>query len=162
MSKAIPSGAGVVLMRNNQRGFMLLSVIFLTLIVSIGAQILLNANVKVQQRNSTLYLTAINLANEQFAEIESRAAAGTLDAGNFLIKDIDAYKDDLKSFNGIDSKKVEDGTAVPVEFDVSADINDYSTGTKKAKVIVKWTVGGKEKSIVSEKIIRAANSIAED
>ena len=98
----------VHMIKNNQRGFMLLNVVFLTLIVSIGAQILLNANVKVQQRNSTLHLTAINLANEQFAEIESCASAGTLDAGNFLIRNLNEYKDDLKSFNGISAEKIED------------------------------------------------------
>ena len=152
----------VHMIKNNQRGFMLLNVVFLTLIVSIGAQILLNANVKVQQRNSTLHLTAINLANEQFAEIESCASAGTLDAGNFLIRNLNEYKDDLKSFNGISAEKIEDGTAVPIEFDVSADIDDYSVGTKKVTVTVRWTVGGAEKSIVAEKIIRAANSIADD
>ena len=142
---------------NNQRGFMLLSVVFLTLIVSIGAQILLNANVKVQQRNSTLYLTAINLANEQFAEIESHAINGKALETNFM-----GNHNDLKSFNGISTEKIEDGTAVPIEFDVETSYENFSENLIKAKVTVKWTVGGAEKSVVSEKIIRAANSIADD
>lgn len=126
---------------------MLLSVVFLTLIVSLSAQILLNANVKVQQRNSTLYLTAINLANEQFAEIESRAAAGTLDEGNFLIKDIEKYKADLESRNGVKED------SEPIKFDVSAEVGEGDL--RNVTVTVKWSVGGKENSITSKKMIRA-------
>ena len=128
---------------------MLLSVVFLTLIVSFSAQILLNANVKVQQRNSTLYLTAINIANEQFAEIESR-----VDADKYLETEFMGNPDDLKSFNGIDTAKVEDGTAVPIEFDVGTSYESAGENLIKATVTVKWSVGGKEKSIKSQKIIR--------
>ena len=137
-------------MINNQRGFMLPGVVFLTLIVSFGALILLNAKVRVQQRNSTLYLTAINLANEQFAEIESRASAD-----KYLETDFMGNPDDLKSFNGVSTAKIEDGTAVPIEFDVETSYENAGKNLIKAKVTVKWSVGGKEKSIESQKIIRA-------
>lgn len=125
---------------NNQRGFMLLSVIFLTLIVSLGAQILLNANVKVQQRNSTLYLTAVNLANEQFAEIEGQ----NLPAGNYNFL---GNSDDLESYNGVKED------SEPVKFDVETSVSGETL--REVSVTVKWTVGGKENSIVSQKIIRA-------
>lgn len=119
---------------------MLFSVIFLTLIVSIGAQILLNANVKVQQRNSTLYLTAVNLANEQFAEIEGQ----NLPAGNYNFL---GNSDDLESYNGVKED------SEPVKFDVETSVSGETL--REVSVTVKWTVGGKENSIVSQKIIRA-------
>ncbi len=131
--------------KNNQRGFMLLSVIFLTMIVAISAQILLHANAKVQQRNSTAYLTAINLANEQFAELESRAASGNLSNGkhNFY-----GDKDDLESRNGVKEN------SVPLKFTVETKVDDEAENLKKTSVTVKWIVGGKENSVAAEKIIR--------
>ena len=119
---------------------MLLGAVFLTLIVSLGAQILLNANVKVQQRNSTLYLTAINIANEQFAEIEGQ----NLPAGsyNFLGND-----KDLESRNGVKED------SEPIKFDVETTVSGETL--REVTVKVKWTVGGREKSITSQKIIRA-------
>lgn len=119
---------------------MLLSVVFLTLIVSFVAQILLHANAKVQQRNSTAYLTAINLANEQFAEIEGQ----NLPAGNYNFL---GDENDLKSFNGIKAD------SEPLKFKVTADVG--AGDLRKVTVTVKWTVGGKENSVTSEKIIRA-------
>ena len=134
-------------MLNDQRGFMLLSVVFLTLIVSIGAQILLNANVKVQQRNSMLYLTAINIANEQFAEIEGQ----NLPAG---IYDFLGNDKDLESRNGVKED------SEPIKFDVETTVSGETL--REVTVKVKWIVGGRENSIVAKKIIRAANSIADD
>ena len=119
---------------------MLLSVVFLTLIVSIGAQILLNANVKVQQRNSTLYLTAINIANEQFAEIEGQ----NLPAGSY---DFLGDKKDLESRNGVKED------SEPIKFDVETTVSGETL--RKVTVKVKWTISGRENSIVAEKIIRA-------
>ena len=121
---------------------MLLSVVFLTLIVSFVAQILLHANAKVQQRNSTAYLTAINLANEQFAELEGQ----NLPAGNY---DFLGDESDLKSFNGVKAD------SEPLKFEVITEPKNNSGNLWTAKVTVKWTVGGKEKSVTSEKIIRA-------
>ena len=115
----------------SERGFMLLSAIFLTLIVAITAQMILSANVKVQQRNSTLYFTAINLANEQFAILESGA-------------NIEIPAEDLKSYNGVKED------SVPIEFKVST----IPQGNSKFKVKVEWNVDGESKTFESLKIIR--------
>ncbi len=119
----------------NQRGFMFLSAVFLTIIVAIMAQILLNANAKVQQRNSTLYLTAINLANEQFAILESGA--------NINIPD-----EDLKSYNGVKEN------SEPVKFKVFPIPEDGNKYTVK----VEWTVNGKTETLESTKIILTKNN----
>lgn len=120
---------GAALMKN-ERGFMLLGAIFLTLIVSIMAAILFNANVKVQQRNSTLYLTAINLANEQFAILESGA-------------DIEIPDEDKISYNGVKEN------SEPIRFRVSKSINGSEVTVK-----VEWTVNGENQTFESKKIIR--------
>ena len=116
---------------NNERGFMLLSAIFLTLIVSVMASILFNANVKVQQRNSTLYLTAINLANEQFAILESGA-------------NIEIPEEDKISYNGVKEN------SPPIRFRVSKNING-----REVTVKVEWEVNGETKTFESVKTIRS-------
>ncbi len=126
---------GAALMKN-ERGFMMLGAIFLTLIVSITATILLNANVKIQQKNSTLYLTAINLANEQFAILESGA--------NIKIPD-----EDLISLNGVKED------SPPVKFEVSYNLESETATYKKYKVTVNWTVGGETQTFESVKTIRS-------
>lgn len=118
----------------NERGFMLLSAIFLTLIVSIMATILLHANVKVQQRNSTLYLTAINLANEQFALLE-------------IDTSLEIPDDDKKSYNGLS------GNAAPVVFRISK----IHQGDRQYTVKVEWTVDGETETFESTKTILAEN-----
>ena len=121
---------GAALMKN-ERGFMLLSAIFLTLIVSIMAMILFNANVKVQQRNSTLYLTAINLANEQFAILESGA-------------NIEIPEEDKISYNGVKEN------SEPIKFRVSKSISGSEVTVK-----VEWEVNGKTETFESTKTIRS-------
>ena len=121
---------GAALMKN-ERGFMLLSAIFLTLIVSVMASILFNANAKVQQRNSTLYLTAINLANEQFAILESGA-------------NIEIPAEDKISYNGVKEN------SQPIEFRVSKNING-----REVTVKVEWEVNGETKTFESVKTIRS-------
>lgn len=128
---------GAALMKN-ERGFMLLSAIFLTLIVSIMAAILFNANVKVQQRNSTLYLTAINLANEQFAILESGAT------------DLDIPDEDKISYNGVKED------SQPIRFRVSKSINGSEVTVK-----VEWTVNGETKTFESTKTIRSIADISD-
>ena len=124
-------------MLNNQRGFMFLSAIFLTLIVAIMAQILLHANSKVQQRNSTLYFTAVNLANEQFAILEG---GGSIPP------------EDLKSLNGMDEN------ATPIIFDVSiTQQTPISENLVEVTVKVTWTVDGKPENFESTKIITNGN-----
>lgn len=61
---------------NNQRGFMLLNVVFLTLITALAATILMDAAPRIKNPQSVLRLTAIHLANKQFAILESKATAG--------------------------------------------------------------------------------------
>ena len=107
---------------------MFLSAIFLTLIISIIATITLNAKYKVQQNNSTLYLTAVNLANEQFAFIEGG------------LGDIPA--EDKKSYNGMTE------TAMPVEFKISTSRNG-----NRITVKVEWTVNGETETFESTKTI---------
>ena len=76
----------------NQRGFMLLSAVFLTLIVSFMSTLTLQA-VTYSHKNSTAdELTAINLADEQFAMIESLAAQDNLKQSSY---DFLGDKDDL-------------------------------------------------------------------
>ena len=125
-------------MLNNQRGFMFLSAIFLTLIVAIMAQILLHANSKVQQRNSTLYFTAVNLANEQFAILESGA-------------EISIPAEERKSLNGMSE------TATPIEFEISA-----SAVGSTVTVKVEWIVNGETKFFESTKTIRQSIPKNED
>ena len=121
---------GAALMKN-ERGFMLLSAIFLTLIVSVMASILFNANAKVQQRNSTLYLTAINLANEQFAILESGA-------------NIEIPEEDKISYNGVKEN------SEPIKFRVSKSISGSEVTVK-----VEWEVNGKTETFESTKTIRS-------
>lgn len=121
---------GAALMKN-ERGFMLLSAIFLTLIVSIMAMILFSANLKVQQRNSTLYLTAINLANEQFAILESSA-------------NVEIPEEDKISYNGVKEN------SQPIRFRVSKNINGSEVTVK-----VEWEVNGETKTFESVKTIRS-------
>ena len=128
--------SAVVMKTDNQRGFMFLSAIFLTLIVALMAQIILHANSKVQQRNSTLYFTAINLANEQFAILESGAK-------------IDIPPEDKKSYNGVDEN------SVPIEFDVSCNLEKDLGTLKEYKVTVIWTVNGETEKFESTKIIKS-------
>ena len=126
----------------NQRGYMLLNVIFLTLITAFAAQILLNAVPRVRNPEATLRMTAIYLANEQFAMLESRAANGTLSGSySFLGKD-----DDLTSYN-LDEEN-------PVEFKVNTSVN----GTPpKATVKITWQVGEKNFELKLERTIFVAN-----
>ncbi len=108
---------------------MLLSAVFLTLIVSLAAMILMNTQAKVQQRNSTLRLTAINLAKEQFALLESHSGASI-------------PAEDLKSLNG---GKDDSST---VTFEVHTAFNE-----NLATVTVKWTFRNQPQEIIFRKII---------
>ncbi|MBR4904612.1 MAG: type II secretion system protein [Selenomonadaceae bacterium] len=73
----------------NERGFLMLDVIFLMLITALAATILINAAPRAKNPQSTIRLIALHLANEQFAMLESKAAAGENLPENFLGKDAD-------------------------------------------------------------------------
>lgn len=129
----------------NERGFMLLQVVFLAMITSIVAMIFLNGVMQVKNRNATLRLTAIHLANEQIAELESRAAQGILPGGSVSWLGVD---DDLTTYNS--------GTKEPVKFDVKTNIANFSDSAalKKITVKVEWKIGEEKFQIESEKVIR--------
>lgn len=129
----------------NERGFMLLQVVFLAMITSIVAMIFLNGVMQTKNRNATLRLTAIHLANEQIAELESRAAQGILPVGSVSWLGVD---DDLTTYNS--------GAKVPVKFDVKTNVANFSDNSalKKVTVKVEWKIGEEKFQIESEKVVR--------
>ena len=133
----------------NERGFILLNVIFLTLIVSITATIFLNGTAAKNNSNSALRLTALNLANEQFAELESRAATGNLFSGNYSFL---GSAEDLKSYGLYETENEK----LPVEFSVTSTVKNYLSYENlfMAEVKVEWTFEGQNYELKSEKIIR--------
>ena len=127
----------------DERGFALLGVIFLTVITSFAAMILLNAATRVRNPQSTLQLTALHVANEQFAQLESLAANGTLDAGSYSFKGPD---EDLTTENF--------SLGSPVTFVVDTHVANGNGNLREVTVKVRWTVGGKNFEIESERTIR--------
>ena len=133
----------------SERGFMMMNVIFLTLIVSFTALIFLNGARRVNETDSALRLTALNLANEQFAEIEHLAAENNLSTGShsFLgdennLKNFGLYKDE-----DLQNKK-------PAEFTVTTSVENYSDNLKNVKITVKCTHAEKNFEIELEKLVR--------
>lgn len=112
------------------------------------AMIFLNASESIDNSNSALRLTAMNLIDEQFAEIESRVAKGNLSTGNlsFLGKN-----ENLISYNVNENN--------PVTFTVSTIVKSHVTYDLLFIVTVKveWFFAGKNFEIESEKIFRAKN-----
>ena len=131
----------------NQRGFMLLNVVFLTLITAFAATILLNAAPRVKNPQPTLKLTAYYLANEQFARLEGMAAAGRSIDGvsSFLGVDSDRFSPNLDEKN-------------PVEFTVQTTVTVKSDTLRTAKVTVTWTVGDENFEFAAERMIRIAHT----
>ena len=119
----------------NQRGFMLLNVVFLTLITSFAAMILLNAAPRIGNPQATLRLTAIYLANEQFAELESLAARGKTLSSSYLGKAEDLITTNLSDNN-------------PIEFKVTTNLSG-----NRATVKVSWQVGNDKFEIETERTI---------
>lgn len=126
----------------NERGFMLLNVVILTLITSFAAMILFNAAPRVRTPQSVLRLTALHLANEQFAMLESKAATVGLEAGSY---EFAGNHDDLTTLNA--------GTTVTFEVDTQVTANGNLRGVK---VIVSWKVGGETFELETERTIRVA------
>ncbi len=114
---------------------MLLNAVFLTLILSFAAMITLRSATQFNNEDSALRLHALNLANEQFALIESGS-------------DKNIPEDDLKSY-GLYSDKNKTQT----EFKVTTSIDNVNENLKKVKVIVTW----KDKKLELEKLIRLEN-----
>lgn len=120
----------------NERGYIFVEVIFLTLITSFVAAMLLNGISKLQNNSATLQITAQHLVNEQFALIENYAIYG----GSYQIDSAD-----LKTYNMDEN--------FPIEFDVQTDIKNYSENILKAVVKVSWSFGEKNFAIEQEKLI---------
>ena len=111
---------------------MLLNVVFLLMITSFAAMILINAAPRVRNHQSTLRLTAIYLANEQLAELESLAARGEP-----LTSDYHGKAEDLITTNISDDN--------PIEFKVTTTISG-----NRAVVKVSWQVGEDKFEIETE------------
>lgn len=124
-------------MKTNEKGFMLLSAVFLTLILSFVAMMTLQTMTRTKNSDTALRLQAINLANEQFALIESGSS-----------ENIPA--DDLKSYGLY--RKDDEKTKTPTEFKVTSSISGEGN-LKQAKVTVTWN----ENHLDFEKIIRREN-----
>lgn len=110
----------------NERGYLLLNVVFLTLITSFTAMILLNTAPRVKNPQSTLRLIAIHLANEQFAQLESLAAVNNLHGGNYPFLGV---QDDLTN----DSFREDNPVKFIVETQVSVNGN-LRTATVTVKI----------------------------
>ena len=123
----------------NERGFLMLNVIFLTLITSFAAMILLNAAPRVRNSQSRLRLTALYLAEEQFAQLESLAAGGKPLEEKFLGK-----PDDLitNNFGGKDYQ---------VTFKVKTEVS--GSNPYEVTVTIIWTDGGKNFSVKVQRMI---------
>lgn len=108
-----------------------MNAVFLTLILSFAAMITLQSATQFNNEDAALRLHALNLANEQFALIESGS-------------DKNIPEDDLKSY-GLYS----DENKTLTEFKVTTNISGEGN-LKKVKVIVTW----KDKKLELEKLIR--------
>lgn len=124
--------------RLNERGYLLLNVVFLTLVTSFAAMILLNAAPRVKNSQSTMKLIALHLANEQLAYIEAEAEGKSV-SKNFLTQ-----AEDLTN----DSFRTEDA---PTVFKIDKSISD-----NVATVTVSWQIDGKNFSVTAERTIRVA------
>ncbi len=129
----------------NQRGFMLLSTVFLTLILSFTAIMALQAMTRVQNGDQSLKLHAINLANEQLAMVESLAAQNNLSA----VKNFNGDNADLKSYGlyNVNADKT------PVEFQVTTHIDAVTENLREVEVTVTWN----DAEIKFKKLVRIAD-----
>ena len=126
---------------SDQRGFALLNVVLLTLITSFAAMILLNAVPRAKNPQSTLRLTALYVANEQFAQLESMATAGELNAGSY-------------SFQGKPEDLTTENAIAPIKFTVTTNVTNGGGNLRKVSVKVSWKFGGKDFELASERMMR--------
>ena len=130
----------------DERGFVLLQVIFLTMITSFAGMIFLNGMKKAENQNATFRIIALHLAEEQFAELENLAANGSVGNNNFL-----GDQDDLKNYFDSNDKKI--NSQVPVNFKVTTNIKNLSDDLLKVTVKVSWKYE-KDDFVELKKIIR--------
>ena len=125
----------------------MLNVIFLTLTVSFVAMMFVNGSIAVSNSKTALRLTALNLMDEQFAEIESLADKGNLSAGNLSFLGVE---EDLKTYNLNEN--------FPVEFDILTTVNSTAyENLLEVTVTAKWTYDGRDFEIESGKTVRVRN-----
>lgn len=128
---------------NNQRGFMLINVVLLTLITSVAAMILMNAATRLKNPQAVLRLTAIHLANEQFAILESLAAQKI-------------YPEERTTFQGEPSDLTSEnfGNGTPIKFNVETTKVIVNGNLRGVTVKVSWTFGGENFELETERTIR--------
>ena len=127
----------------NERGFLLLNVVLLTLITSFAAVILLNAEPRARNPQSTLKLTALHLANEQLAYLENLGDSGELHAGTYTFQ---GDEEDLLTKNFSEE--------IPIEFTVTTSVDELKENLYSATVKVSWQVKGKTYELEAERTIR--------
>ena len=125
----------------NERGFILLNVVFLTLITSFAATILFNAAPRIKNPHSVLRLTAIHLANEQFALMESKAAEKNLLDLNCLIDSEELTTKNL-------------GEGKQINFTVTPRPKSSDGNLHEVIVKVEWSVNGEKSFLEIERTIR--------
>ena len=126
----------------NERGFMLLHVLFLTLITASAAMILLNAAPRLKNPESVLRLTALHLANEQLAILEGLAETEGLVAGEYTFL---GAEEDLQTENAFA------GATTTFEVKTTVEAKD---ALRYATVRVIWEWGGEIFELESERTIR--------
>ena len=130
----------------NERGFMLLDTIFVTMIIAFMAMMILNGTKKIADYNSDLKTIATYLANEQFAYIENIAATGNLSTGNYNFL---GNSDDLENYFDSGNNKI-----IPVKFDISADVVGGANNLYSVEVIVEWNFNNIDEKIKFKKTVR--------
>ena len=138
----------------NQRGFMLLSTVFLTLILSFTAMLALQSMTRVKNGDQSLKLHAINLANEQLAMVESLAAQNNLSA----VKNFNGNSADLQNYGLYDENADE---KPPIEFNVTTDIKPDTKNLREDELPtlyeVEVTVTWNDEEISFKKLVRIAD-----
>lgn len=124
----------------NERGFLLLNVVFLTLITSFAAMILINAAPRAKNSQSTIRLIALYLAEEQFAELESAAAVEKVAPTNSTT---------TRNFDGRD---------YTIQTEVSNETEVDDENLYKVEVTVSWTDSGKNFSVTAQRRILVAEN----
>ena len=112
----------------------MLNVVFLTLITSFAAMILLNAAPRVRNSQSQLRLTALYLAEEKFAELESAAV----------------LKNEAPT-NSTTTRNL-DGREYTIKTEVSG------AAPYKVTITVSWIDGGKNFKVKAQRMIWVAES----
>ena len=118
----------------NERGFLMLNVVFLTLITSFAAMILLNAAPRVRNSQSTIRLIALYLADEKFAELESKAV---------LEKKPPTNETTTRNFDGRDYQVV---------------VGVSGSNPYEVTVTIIWTDGGKNFDVKVQRMIWVAEN----